>query len=327
MKTGNPRHGSMQFWPRVRSNRIYARVRSWLKGKEAVPLGFAGYKVGMTHVMFEATNPNVLKPFNKTIPVTIIECPPIKIGGARFYKKSIYGSKAATEVFVGNDKELGRKLSVSKKDQKEKLSKLNPEDYDYVNLIVYTQPKLTSIGKKKPEIFEVALGGSVQDQFNYVKENLGKELKVSDLYSGGEQLDFHNITTGKGFQGPVKRFGVSIRSHKSEKTKRGPGSLGGWCGQGHMMYRIAHAGQMGYHQRTEYNKWLMKISDDVDEVNPKGGFLRYGFVKNSYILVAGSVGGPSKRIVRFNLATRPAKRIPKDVPAIKYISTESKQRR
>ncbi|RUA19603.1 MAG: 50S ribosomal protein L3, partial [Flavobacteriia bacterium] len=74
----------------------------------------------------------------------------------------------------------------------------------------------------------------------------------------------------KGFQGPVKRHGVSLRSHKSEKTIRGPGNLGAWTGN--RSWTVAHAGQTGYHLRTEWNKWVLKIGDNPEEVNRKGGF-------------------------------------------------------
>ena len=141
----------------------------------------------------------------------------------------------------------------------------------------------------------------------------------------GEQLDLHGITTGRGFQGAVKRFGIGLRSHKSEKGRRAPGSLGGWTSQGHVMYRIAHAGQLGYHQRTEYNKWLLKVGKDSKEVEQKGGFLHYGIVKNPYIVLKGSVMGPKKRLIKFSHAVRPKKNIPNEAPAIKYISKESKQ--
>jgi len=50
MKKRNPRHGSMQFWPRVKAKRAYARIRRWNDSTKGV-LGFAGYKVGMTHLM------------------------------------------------------------------------------------------------------------------------------------------------------------------------------------------------------------------------------------------------------------------------------------
>ena len=53
---------------------------------------------------------------------------------------------------------------------------------------------------------------------------LGKEIKVEDVFESGVSVDVHGITKGKGFQGTVKRFGVPIRQHKAEKTKRGIGT-------------------------------------------------------------------------------------------------------
>ena len=91
------------------------------------------------------------------------------------------------------------------------------------------------------------------------------------------------------------------------------------------MYRIAHAGKMGYHTRTEHNKLILKISDNVDEINPKGGFINYGLVKNNYILVKGSVAGHKKRLIRLNLAMRPNEKSPIQVPNIKTISLDSQQ--
>jgi len=86
------------------------------------------------------------------------------------------------------------------------------------------------------------------------------------------------------------------------------------------MYRVAHAGKMGYHKRTDYNKILLQINDKPEEVNRKGGFGGYGLVKNTYILVRGSVAGPKKRIVRFNTAIRPNKNMPTEAPTISYLS-------
>ncbi|MCK5630480.1 MAG: 50S ribosomal protein L3, partial [Nanoarchaeota archaeon] len=64
-------------------------------------------------------------------------------------------------------------------------------------------PSLTGIGKKKPEMFEIAVGGNKEDQLNYAKSMLGKEINVADVFKGGQQLDIHAITKGKGVQGPV----------------------------------------------------------------------------------------------------------------------------
>ncbi len=319
-----PRRGSMQFWPRKRARRQYTRVRAWANINDAKPLGFAGYKAGMTHItMIDSRAKSITKGEEIFCPVTVIETPNIKIASIRFYKNTSYGKKLLTEVFSEKlDKELERKISIPKKIKK-KIE--NIKGYDDIKLLVYTQPKLTGIGKKKPEVFEIAVGGNTEQKLNYAKEKLGKEINISEVFANGQQVDIHSVTKGKGFQGPVKRFGVSIRSHKSEKTKRGPGSLGAWCGQGHMMYRVAHAGQMGYHSRREYNKQILKIDTNPNEINPKGGFLHYGLVKNPYMMVKGSIPGPAKRMIRINFAIRPNKKIKEEAPVIQYVSLSSKQ--
>ncbi len=198
-------------------------------------------------------------------------------------------------------------------------------DFDDLRLIVYSQPKLTGIGKKKPQLFEMGVGGKKEEKVKAAKELLGKEVSVKDVFKEGQQIDIHGITRAKGLQGPVRRFGVGLRHHKSEKTRRGPGSLGAWQAQGHTMYRVAHAGRMGYHQRIEFNKWLLRIGTEPKEINPKGGFLRYGVVKNHYLLVKGSVAGTPRRSVIMTFPMRESTKIPSEAPVINYVSLESKQ--
>ncbi len=323
-KTGKPRSGSMQYWPRKKAKKPLARVRSWISGKDTKALGFAGYKIGMTHIEIIDNHPNSMAKGKELIfPVTVIECPPLKVFGLRLYKTTDNKKLAVDDVLSENlDKEVLKKITSPKKTVK-KID--DSKVFDNISLLVHTQPKLTRIGKKKPEIFEIALSGNKDDQLNYAKERLGKELKVTDVLKEGQQVDAHAITKGKGNQGPVKRFGVGLTSHKSEKTRRGPGSLGPWCGQGKIMWRVAYSGQVGYHQRTEYNKWVVSISEDIKAVNPKGGFLRYGDIKNTYILVKGSIPGASKRLIKFTDPIRPNKNIIAEAPKIEFICTESKQ--
>ena len=82
---------------------------------------------------------------------------------------------------------------------------------------------------------------------------------------------------------------------------------------------------MGYHQRTEYNKRILKIGADGSEVTPKGGFLRYGQINGAYILIDGSVPGPAKRLIRLRYPARSPKRFPEEPPKIVSISLESPQ--
>lgn len=313
-KTGGPRHGSMQFWPRKRAKRAYARVRSWPESKEPKALGFAGYKVGMAHAIVMDNRSTIKKKGELSYPVTILECPPLKVASVRFYKNSIAGSSVVTDIHSEKlNKELKKKISLPKT-VKGKLDAVN--DYDYITLVTYTQPKLTGIGKKKPEIFEIAIGGSKEEQINYAKEKLNGEIKLSEIYSAGNQIDIHSVTKGKGTAGPIKRFGIAMTSHKAEKARRNPGSLGGWKGQAHIMYRVAHAGQEGFHQRTEYNKQILKISENPEEIVKSSGFPRYGNVKNDYIIIKGSIGGTVKRIIRFTIPSRANRLTTKDAPQI-----------
>lgn len=321
-----PRHGSLAVWHRKRAKRPYARIRSWPASKEAKLLGFAGYKVGMTHAFIADNRKNSMtKGEEVSLPVSIIECPPIKIAALQLYKRSAYGLKLANTLFFKADKELGRKISLPKKADEKAVDSIKPEDYDVLRVLAYTQPKLTGIGKKKPELFEIGIGGKAQEQLDYARSIIGKEVKVSDLFTAGEILDFHGVTIGKGLQGVVKRYGVKIRSHKAEKTKRG--AVIGAEGFAKVRFSAPQAGQMGYHPRVEHNKLLVQIGEKPEAVNVKGGFVRFGFVKNTYILVRGSVQGPSNRIIRFKKAMRPnKKKLWQDIQ-VTSISTRSQQGR
>ena len=323
-----PRAGSMQVWPRVRARRQYPRVRSWATSTEKKALGFAGYKVGMTHII-HVNNIKTSKTKGEEIfcPVTIIECPPLKVSSVRLYSQKNYALQPKTQI---NSKTLDKNLverkllTKNKKSNEDNLSKTTTNDFEDLTLIVHTQPKLIDL-KKKPEVFEIALGGSKEDKLNYAKEKLGKEITVKEVFGEGNFVDIHAVTTGKGFQGPLKRFGITKRAHKAEKSIRNPGSLGPWNAQGHIMYRVAHAGQMGYHVRTEFNKLILKISEKAEEVNVKGGYPHYGNVKAAYVLLKGSIPGPCKRLIRFNQATRPDTTLPKEAPSIIFTSLNSKQ--
>jgi large subunit ribosomal protein L3 len=324
-KVTNPRHGSMQVWPRKRASRVYARIRNLPIVKDAKPLAFAGYKVGMTHaIVVDNHKTSITKGEVLSVPVTVIECPNLKIHSVRFYKAVGYGEGVSKELFFKHDKNLSRKITPSKIFSTiEDLKNVDLTGVVDITVSVYTQPILTGLGKKKPEIFEVSFGGKNEDRIKFISEHIEKGISVSDVFAKGSFADSRSITKGKGNQGPVKRFGINIRSHKSEKAIRNPGSLGPWKAQAHIMWRIAYAGQTGFHQRTQYNNYILDISEDITKVNPDGGFLHYGNVKTTYILVKGSIPGPSKRLIEL---TSPVRRVPRTtLPTIEMVCTESKQ--
>lgn len=314
----------MQYWPRVKAKRQYATVRSWNMNHKDALLGFMGYKAGMTHVMAVDNRKNsITKGEEIFIPVTVIECPPLKIAGIRLYKQAYAGKQVSKDIIFKTDKDLSRKIMHQKvhKDSSE-LDKLNAQEYIDARILAYTQPRMAGISKKKPELFEVALSGAVADKIKFIKENHDKELLFGTFFKDGEFVDTHSVTKGKGLQGPVKRFGITFKNHKTEKGVRRVGTLGGWSGQGHVLYRTAHPGQMGYHLRTEFNKKIIKIGTKPEDVNPKGGWPHYGMIRSSYVLIRGSVGGPQKRaiILTKQMRNRPAE----SAPTIVEINRESK---
>ena len=132
------------------------------------------------------------------------------------------------------------------------------------------------------------------------------------------------MTKGYGWQGVIRRFGGKLQSHKNSKKRRQHGNMGDF-GTGYVRKTIRQGGQTGYHQRTEYNKRILRISNpDEHPITPAGGFLHYGNVGSDYVLVKGSLPGPAKRLIRFRDASR-AENMQIHDYEITYVSTASKQ--
>jgi large subunit ribosomal protein L3 len=331
-KTHAPKHGSLAYLPRKRAKSPVARIRYWPKLDADTPrlLGFTGYKAGMTYVFTiedRKRSPNFGKEVVRS--ATVIETPPILITGIRAYTKTPYGLKHLTEAWMKDPPaELDRVLVLPENfDTDSMMQKLqdNLNKITAIRVITATQPKQTSIAKKKPDITEIEIGGGdIPKQLEYAKTLLGKTVTTEEVFKEGQYIDTAAITTGKGFQGPVKRWGVTILQHKGRKTKRGIATLGPWK-PSHVMYSVPRAGQMGYHQRTEYNKRILKIGKDGKDITVKGGYIRYGQLKGPYILIEGSIPGTEKRTIRLRHPARPPKETPETPPQVTYVSLESTQ--
>jgi len=326
-KRHRPRRGSMGYSPRKRARAETPHIKSWPEGGGKPKIqGFLGYKAGMTHAFVVDYRPTSTTSGREiTMPVSVVETPPIKIASVRAYKKTFHGLQTISEIWAEKlDPELSKRLPLAKKEKKKKWD--FTKDADEIRVLVYTQPKLvTGIPKKTPEIRELNIrGGSIEDQINYAKEILGKEIKINDAVKEGDMLDIIAVTKGKGFQGVVKRWGVKLLTHKNSKHRRMIGTAGSWH-PNWIQATVPQAGQMGYHQRTEYNKRILKIGENGEEITPAGGFPRYGVVRNSYILLHGSIPGPVKRLISMRDAIRYQRGVEVKKPEITYISTTSKQ--
>ncbi|MBR9704471.1 50S ribosomal protein L3 [Candidatus Pacearchaeota archaeon] len=302
-KHGDTRHGSLQFYPRKRSLKLLPRAK-WdsLHRKTTSLLGFMGYKVGMMSAYVRDNSPHSLTKGQRiTIPVTIIECPTLKIFSIRFYKDR----KVICEVLNTNfDKELKKRVKLPK-EVKKKIEDIKEDDYNDIRLICYTQVKKTGI-KKNPDIHEIGVSGILSEKLEFVKNNLNKEISVKDIFND-ELIDIRGVTKGKGFQGIVKRFGITLKSHKSEKGRRNLGSGGPWH-PARVDFTQPRPGQMGHFTRVVYNNKIIAVNSiNENNINPKSGFKKYGVVKTDYIIVCGSIQGPSKRQLLLTMASRPSK--------------------
>jgi len=310
-KEGRPKRGSRAFWPRKRAKRIYARVSHYPLAEKAKAMGFAGYKVGMAHaIILDSRKGSPSFGQEITTPLTILECPPLRVVGVRAYVSSAKGLRAAGEAWTSDaPKELARKLKVGKAKTDEKLAEMEKilDKVSILRFIIATQPVLSGVGKKKPEVFEVEIGGkSAKEKFDFAKGMLGKEISAKDVLQEGEIVDAIAVTKGKGFQGVVKRFGIRIQDRHAKKKKRHIGTLGPQTPR-RVRHTVPQAGQLGFQTRTELNKRVLKIGEDGKEINIAGGFIRYGVIKNNFVLIEGSLPGPKKRLIRLRPALRPVR--------------------
>ncbi|MEM2878620.1 MAG: 50S ribosomal protein L3 [Candidatus Hadarchaeales archaeon] len=331
-RESRPRRGSLAYMPRVRAPGPVARVRSWPGDGRLGLQGIAGYKAGMLQVfMIDDKKGSLTSGQEICVPVTVIETPPLTICAVRLYASSGKGPKSASELWATElPEEISRKIKTPKRyDHQKSLENaekavLSGKIYD-VRVIACTRPRLTTLSRKKPDLIEIRVGGgSIDERWKYAKELLGKQVRASEVFKEGEYADVLAITKGKGFQGPVKRWGIKILPRKSEGGRRQVGSLGPWSPP-RIMWSVPAPGQMGYHQRTEFNKRILKIGSNGSEITPKGGFLRYGPVRTEYLVLSGSVPGPTKRLIQIRKPIRAKSTFPTAQPTITHIDLSSPQ--
>jgi len=289
----------------------------------------------MTHVVMvndEADSPR--EGMEESVPVTVVEVPPMRAVSLRAYQDTPYGQKPVTEVWATEfHEDLDRALDLPAENTFEEDSEalralIDDGEVDDLRLITHTAPgENSNIPKKKPDIMETRVGGgSLTERADFALELLedGGEHRFGDVFRAGEYADASGITKGKGTQGPVKRWGVQKRKgkHARQGWRRRIGNLGPW-NPSRVRSTVPQQGQTGYHQRTELNKRIIAIGEG-DDASVDGGFVDYGEVDGDYVLIKGSLPGPNKRLLRFRPAIRPNDQ-PRLDPEVRHVSTASNQ--
>jgi large subunit ribosomal protein L3 len=113
---------------------------------------------------------------------------------------------------------------------------------------------------------------------------LGKELKVTDVFAEGDFIDIVGTSKGKGFQGVVKRHGfagVGGQTHGQHNRLRAPGSMGNASFASRVIKGKRLAGRMGGDRVKTMNLKIVKILAD-----------------QNLVLISGSVpGGKNSTII------------------------------
>lgn len=313
-KRHSPRRGSLAYSPRIRAKSMEARIRAWpkLDSEEPRILAHCGFKAGCIQVASiddREKTPNAGKQLVSL--GTVLVTPPVLILGIRGYSKDHDGLHAEFDVYAEDiPKYISKEITLKNKQEgvlentEKRLNRIKE-----IFAIVAVSPRAAGLEQKKPYIFEASVsGGDIQKQFIHVKELLGKEIKIDQIFETGASVDVAAITKGKGWQGVLKRWNVKKKQHKSRKTVREVGSLGPISPQS-VMYTVPRAGQFGFHQRVEYDKRIMIIgntNDDQIKINPDGGYKHFGLVKGDFIVLKGSVPGTYRRLIKLRSQIRNA---------------------
>lgn len=112
---------------------------------------------------------------------------------------------------------------------------------------------------------------------------LGKEVKVEQVFKEGDWVDVVGISKGKGFQGVVKRHGfsgVGGQTHGQHNRLRAPGSMGNSSFASRVIKGKRLGGRMGGNQVKMINLRVVKIMPE-----------------QNIILVSGSVPGANNSTI------------------------------
>ena len=115
---------------------------------------------------------------------------------------------------------------------------------------------------------------------NAEEYKVGQEIKA-DVFAAGDKIDASGITKGKGFQGGIKRFGLSRGPMKhGSKYHRHAGSNGAATSPGRVFKGKHMPGQTGNVKVTVQNLEIVRID-----------------AEDNIILVKGAIPGPKKATV------------------------------
>jgi large subunit ribosomal protein L3 len=312
-KHNAPRRGSLAFYPRARHQVFVPHVRNWTARGLDRPVisGFPAFKAGMLHAITiddRERTPNFGRPMFS--PATVLAAPPVTVCAFRAYGEKGGRKFVVADIFAENLHEVLRERigCLKNTDADHKIEELGNQlgNVTAFSALIAVTPSDAGLSNSIPQVQEIYVsGGDKKAQFDYLKTVLGNQVKCSDLFKAGGYVDAIAVTKGKGFEGPVTRFGVKRKQHKSRKSVRAVGVISPWH-PATVMYTVPRAGQMGFHQRIMKNNRILAIGSAPQSViTPPGGYLHFGEVKSDFLILRGSIPGPIKRLVDLRMPIYP----------------------
>ena len=353
-KNHQPRRGSLAYSPRGRAKSMEARIRAWPESDSDQPriLAHCGFKAGCVRVVSIDDRDKAPNAGKQLVSLgTVLATPPALVLGIRGYSRDHDGLHAEFDVYAdeiprsiakGIPRSIasgiggggGRGEGEATRDAERALGRIGE-----IMAILAVSPRAAGLEQKRPYIFEAMVsGGDIPGRFAHVRELLGSEIRIGQIFEAGASVDVAAITKGKGWQGVIQRWGAKKKQHKSRKTVRELGSLGPISPQS-VMYTVPRAGQMGFHQRIEYDKRIMVMGSAGDgdggdgdggrdakdakdakggqkarkggpgggksiSINPPGGYKHFGLVRGDFVVLKGSVPGAYRRLVKLRSQIR-----------------------
>lgn len=140
-----------------------------------------------------------------------------------------------------------------------------PEVDGYSAIQVTTgEKKASRVNKPEAGHFAVSGVGAGRGLWEFRAEGelpaVGSEVRV-ELFAAGQLVDVRGVTKGKGYQGPVKRYGFSTQdaTHGNSLSHRAPGSIGQRQTPGRVFKGKRMAGHMGSVNRAAVNLEVVRV--------------------------------------------------------------------
>ena len=189
-------------------------------------------------------------------------------------KKAIIGTKLGmTQIFAEDGKVIP--VTVVKAGPCTVIQNKTVETDGYNSVVVgFGEVREKSLNKPQKGIFAKANVAVMK----YVRElrldestlSVGDEIKA-DVFEAGEKIDVSGISKGKGFAGPMKRWGLhrGPMAHGSG-YHRGSGSMGACSAPGRVMKGKKLPGHKGVVKVTIQNLEVVKVDAENDLILIKG---------------------------------------------------------